>query len=193
MSHRSVSKANTSPSTWFPLSTRAVPTRRALHRHSASRIQSQAVLAAGSLALLALRLPRHSPRGNPAPSPPVRAPRSRRQVLRPRPVASPLPSPDLLRLSTAPSLPLPFARRHRRPLCPAAAHPEEVPPPPSPPQALSPPAAGRQLSPPLLRVAPLLGGAGTLPTGPHPPQARPLPRQPPAARLAWQPGSRAPH
>ena len=55
MSHRSVSKANTSPSTRFPLSTRAAPICRAPHRHSTSRIHSQAGLAVGPLALFILR------------------------------------------------------------------------------------------------------------------------------------------
>ena len=68
MSHLSESKANTSPSTRLPLSTRAAPICKAPHRHSASRIHSQAGLAVGPLALLVFR-----PRLNPQRPPPRRS------------------------------------------------------------------------------------------------------------------------
>ena len=55
MSHLGALKANTSPSTQFPLSTRAVPIRSAPHRHRASRIHSHTGLAAGPLAPFAFR------------------------------------------------------------------------------------------------------------------------------------------
>ena len=53
-SQRSASKANTSPLSRLPLSTRATPTCRMPHRPSASRIQPQVAPAVGSSALLAL-------------------------------------------------------------------------------------------------------------------------------------------
>ena len=184
MSYLSASKANTSPSARFPLSTRAVPICRVPHKHSASRIHSHAGLAAGPLALLAFRpwFPRQRR------SPPWRSRSllpyfwvsgsggalSPRSPAGSRPAGrlhGPVVSPQVLLLLPSSSLALRPPSASRLPLLGSSPVGGRLGSPPPPLKPLAPAGMVQRLSPLLFLVAPLAHLPGAFPAGPFSPQA----------------------
>ena len=200
MSHLSASKVNTSPSTRLPLSTRAAPICKAPHRHSASRIHSQAGLAVGPLALLVFR-----PRLNPQRPPPRRS----GPLLSPSWAGGSRAVSSRAGLSPTWSRSADFSRRPgvcppgalsppaaslalKPPLCRAAPPPEVGPPAPFLRRTRAPPAAVQRLPPPLPLAVPLFCPAGAFPAGPRPLCAPALLGRLPAAPLVQRPRFRTP-